>query len=395
MLNLIRRILQEEAEMKEMGMRINKLKQLQPSNYLLQSLKQKESRSVISKKEKAKSDAEQINSLMPELTQSLKNLSWDEIGMDVNPNGHYYLKLPKHILELYKLITKLYKRVPTEYERLIDNVERVKRIYLDWDLTLSNEDVNMYLEKNRNRTHFPDGLPQSLLGYNLGYKMYRKLIDDLWFIQSQENASKEVQGIYRQLLQQTDLNCVVTKNTILIMRRDLTKEDKIKILSEYIFQCYEFSDRDFLKIQKDIILDGPLLRELGERRVQALNTKIAEYSQNVSRRAFESSPFDVDYNYDENEIKQYSSNSRKDDSEEDNDGECKPCSHCEGEGQTECEYCYGEGQFECEDCEGSGNDDEGNQCGGCDGSGYVDCEDCNGRGYDDCRYCDSSGCADI
>jgi hypothetical protein len=397
MLNLIRRILQEEAEMKEMGMRINKLKQLQPSNYLLQSLKQKQSRSVISKREKAKSDAEQINSLMPELTQSLKNLSWDEINMELYPNGHYYLKLPKHILELYKLITKLYKRIPSEYQRLIDNVERVKRIYLDWDLTLSNEDVNMYLEKNRNRTHFPEGLPQSLLGYNLGYKMYRKLIDDLWFIQSQENASKEVQGIYRQLLQQTDLNCVVTKNTILIMRRDLTKEDKIKILSEYIFQCYEFSDRDFLKIQKDIILDGPLLRELGERRVQALNTKIAEYSQNYTRRAFDNSPFDVDYTYDENELKQYGSKNRKDDSEddseEDNDGECIPCSHCEGEGQTECEYCFGEGQFECEDCEGSGNDDEGNQCGGCDGSGYVDCEDCDGRGYDDCRYCDSSGCA--
>lgn len=351
MLNLIRRILQEEAEMKEMGMRINKLKQLQPSNYLLQSLKQKQSRSAISKKEKAKSDAEQINSLMPELTQSLKNLSWDEIEMDLNPNGHYYLKLPKHILELYKLITKLYKRVPTEYERLIDNVERVKRIYLDWDITLSKEDVNMYLEKNRNRTHFPEGLPQSLLGYNLGYKMYRKLVDDLWFIQSQENATSEVQGIYRQLLQQTDLNCVVTKNTILIMRRDLTKEDKIKILSEFIFQCYEFSDRDFLKIQKDIILDGPLLRELGERRVQSLNTKIAEYSQNTSRRAFESSPFDVDYTYDENDNKQYGSKNRK-------------CGECQGEKEVTCDECQGEGNIDGEECET------------CVGTGFVDCSSC-------------------
>jgi hypothetical protein len=61
MLNIIRRILQEEAEMKEMGMKLNKLQQLQPSNYLLQSLKQKQSRSYRTTSERAKSDAQQLN----------------------------------------------------------------------------------------------------------------------------------------------------------------------------------------------------------------------------------------------------------------------------------------------------------------------------------------------
>ena len=392
MLNIIRRILQEEVEMKEMGMKLNKLQQLQPSNYLLQSLKQKQSRSYRTTSERAKSDAQQLNSLVPELYQSLKDLDWTEIGMNKNPNEHYYLELPKHIMDLFKLVSKLYIRIPPIYYRLIDNVDKVKKLYEDYQRYIKNEDINMYLEQNRNRTHFPDGLPQSLLGYKLGYKMYRKLIDDLWFIQSQDNASKEVQDIYRQLLQQTDLNCAVTKTSILIMRRDLTKQDKLKVLSEFILQKYEYSDSTKLKIQRDIILDGPLLRELGgERRLQQLMDKIGEYSQNSKRLSYKNGdPLEYDYNYDytQEEEEVVSQNDNKDDDEE-----CEPCEYCDGDGQISCEYCDGEGQFVCEDCEGSGNDDEGNECGGCDGSGYIDCQDCDGRGSTDCTHCDSSGCA--
>ena len=369
MLNLIRRILQEEAEMKEMGMKINKLQQLQPSNYLLKSLKQKQSRAYRSTSDKAKADAEQLNSLVPELYESLRNLDWSEISMNKDPNGHFYLKFPKHIMDLFKLISKIYVRIPDRYDRLIDNVDKVRSLNSDYISTIKTGQINMYVERGKNRTHFPDGLPQSLLGYRLGYKMYRKLIDDLWFVQSQENASKEVQEIYRQLLQQTDLNCVVTKNTILIMRRDLTKEDKIKILSEYLYQAYEFTDKDRLKIQKDIILDGPLLRELGgERKLQQLMDRITEYSIKVGRLSYkQGDPLEYDYPYDPNEEKEVTPRSNYNKDNEDNEED--------DESEESCDYCGGEGRAECSSCSG-----DGYECFDCDSTGYVDCPECNGSG---------------
>jgi hypothetical protein len=271
-------------------------------------------------------------------------------------------------MDLFKLVSKLYIRIPTIYNRLIDNVDKVQKLHEDYQRYIKNEDINMYLEQNRNRTHFPDGLPQSLLGYKLGYKMYRKLIDDLWFIQSQDNASKEVQDIYRQLLQQTDLNCAVTKTSILIMRRDLTKQDKLKVLSEFILQKYEYSDSTKLKIQRDIILDGPLLRELGgERRLQQLMDKIGEYSQNSRRLSYKNGdPLEYDYNYDytQEEEEVVSQNDDGEDEEE----ETRQCEYCNGDGETECPECSGEGNIDGEECE---------YCGG---SGFIDCGDCGGSG---------------
>ena len=123
MLNIIRRILQEEAEMKEMGMKLNKLQQLQPSNYLLQSLKQKQSRSSITKSERAKSDAQQLNSLVPELYQSLKHLDWTQIGMNKNPNEHYYLELPKITTPF-----KTFSVAHTNYERAPERLHCINSV---------------------------------------------------------------------------------------------------------------------------------------------------------------------------------------------------------------------------------------------------------------------------
>jgi len=144
------------------------------------------------------------------------------------------------------------------------------------------------------------------------------------------------------------------------MRRDLTKEDKIKILSEYLYQAYEFTDKDRLKIQKDIILDGPLLRELGgERKVQQLMDRITEYSIKVGRLSYKlGDPLEYDYTYDPNEDEKVLPGKDKNDESEEN------CDYCNGEGQIECEHCDGE-----DDCEY------------CDNTGYVVCGHCDGSGF--------------
>lgn len=295
---LIKKILQEEVEMKEMGLKINKLKELQPSNYLVQSLKK--TRSAKSIEEKSKFYSSEVNRLFVEFTERLKSLDWRELTLKRNANGHFYLFLPKYILDYVKLIVKYYDLIDFKFYYLINDIEKIYELKDDFRKKIKNNEINMYIEDYRNRTHFPEGLPKSLLGYNLGYKMYRKLLDDLKFIQSEENASKEVQAIYRKLLEQTDINVILSKNSILLLRRDLTKDEKLKIVSEFIFQYYKSNSHNRpCKLQKDIIFDGPLLRELNPNKMEELNRKIFNFSNDKQgqRLPYTLSPLKTEYTY--------------------------------------------------------------------------------------------------
>ena len=161
--------------MTEMGMKIEKLKGFQPQNYLVKSLKDK----AKSHKVKEKDWALQLNSLYKDIVQSLSNLQWHELKLTLI-NGHYYLILPSYIKTKIKKLTYLYDKVGYgPYKHLIEPLDKIYKMQSDYTLYIENDEINMYTEDFKNRTHFPMGLPASLLGFNLGYKMYRKLLDKL------------------------------------------------------------------------------------------------------------------------------------------------------------------------------------------------------------------------
>lgn len=289
MRGLIKKILQTESEMIEMGMKIGKLKVIQPQNYLVKSLKSKEK----SQKVKEKDLVLKLNNLYQEIFEDLKNLNWYELRFELQ-NGHYYLILPSRIKTKIKKLSYLFDKVNGgPYNHLIEPRLKIEQMVIDYENEIRDELINMYTEDDRNRTHFPQGLPKSLLGFNLGFKMYRKLVNDLRFIQSAENASQDVQNIFRQLIEQPDLNCVISKTSVLVLRRNLSKEEKIKIVSEYIYELYHnFVFHKAMTVGRDLVLDGPLLRELNENKVQKLSKELYDYSKKSSRTPFKDSPYD-------------------------------------------------------------------------------------------------------
>ena len=65
------------------------------------------------------------------------------------------------------------------------------------------------------------------------------MLNTLGFMQSEPNATKEVQAIYKKLIESPDVNCVIYKDLVLLMKRSLTKDEKIKIVGESIFERYQ------------------------------------------------------------------------------------------------------------------------------------------------------------
>lgn len=260
--DLIRKILREEAEMSEMGISIKKVKQFQPSNYLIQTLKNKEKE--ILKKNKLKIKIEECDNLYEKLNQKLKNISWQEIQL-YEKEKFIMVRFPTDIRSDIRLIAKMYDKINNlGQENLLKYKTKIETIYLDF----SEQEIDriyFYLDEPKNRTHFPAGLPPSLLGYNLGYKLYRKLLNYLGFIQSAQNATEEIHNIYLKLSQLPDVDSIFYKEMVLLIEKDLDVETTREIVRNSILQYYIENYRydKKLRLSRDILLSSNLMSKIG------------------------------------------------------------------------------------------------------------------------------------
>ena len=105
----------------------------------------------------------------------------------------------------------------------------------------------------------------------MGVKIYTKLLNTLGFIQSEPNATKEVQAVYRKMVQSKDVNVIFYRDLVLLIDISLPKEEKIKIFTESIYERYtKNSWRRRLVPNRDFILDAKLKREIGDSRINRI-----------------------------------------------------------------------------------------------------------------------------
>jgi hypothetical protein len=292
MRDIIIKILRETAEIGEMGIKPSRLKTLLPKQYLVKTTKKEQK--AAEEKKRLKTITEKVNTLFSQISDDLKNLNWEDIYL--HPKGMFlYVILPSKIKTKMKRLADLYgELVENDYTNLVSPREKIEQFYDDYFDFLEEDFIYVYVDKPRNRTHFPQGLPKSLLGYNIGIKIYKQMLNTLNFIQSEPNATKEVQAIYRKLIESPDVNCVIYKDLVLLIKKSITKDEKIKIVGESIFERYILKPNSKkLVINQSIILDSSLMREIGENRLQSMINDIYYYSKDNFRVPFE----DMDYDY--------------------------------------------------------------------------------------------------
>ena len=179
--NLIRKILKEESEIKEKGIEISRLQKLQPRNYLAKRVKSSEKESKILPK------ADELKSRFMTVIDSIKNMDWSELVLRESDSAHSFdilfpKKIQKELDSIYKKLTKI------DYTIVRRLDPRVEYFFDDW-VSFQDNSPKINYEEGRNRTHFPDGLPSWLKGLGLGLKVYRKILNELGHIVSEENAS--------------------------------------------------------------------------------------------------------------------------------------------------------------------------------------------------------------
>jgi hypothetical protein len=227
MRDIIKKVLKEESEVKEMGLNLNKVRYSQPSNYLIKSLIKKEKGDEL--KNELKKMTQKCNDLYSKINTDLKNIKWEDI--EFSEKGKFlYVMLPKRITNKMKDLTELYEELNNNYYTVgLNPVNKISQMAADYKEFIVTIWIYMYTDQPRNRTHFPKGLPKSLLGYNIGVKIYRSLLNKLGFIQSEKDATSDVQEVYRKLLQMPDVNAVIYNDSVLLIEDGLPKEKVIDI----------------------------------------------------------------------------------------------------------------------------------------------------------------------
>ena len=286
MRDLIAKIIREEAEVKEMGISMGKLRASQPKNYLVKSLKDKEEGQCL--KDSLKEMSEECNKLYSQIDESLKNISWEEIELH-EQGKFFYIVLPSEIRKKMLELTETYEELAkNNYTNGLVPLNKIKQMAEDYREFIQPIWVWMYIDQPRNRTHFPKGLPKSLLGYNLGFKIYRKLLNFLGFMQSEENATKDVQEVYRKLLQIPSINAVVYKDSVLLLEDGLSKDEVIDIVTDSIYERYltKASPRK-LVLNRSIIVSSKLLKMIGETRLLNMMYELFYTAKKEKRVPFE------------------------------------------------------------------------------------------------------------
>ena len=282
MKSLIKKILKESTDDRTsfMGMRLDRLKSLQPTNYLVKSLKDKEE--ALKTREMGLKSTEIVNEVIGEyeaIYESIKELltyldyndiSFKKIMQPKMPV--FYVKLPKYINDQFRKLKKVKAKLDSLITELGVDIDsdslKPSSILRDWEELFVKEGVYLYLDPG-NRTHFPIGLPKSFQGFNLGYKIYRRLLNTLNYMQSSANATREVQNIYRALLKESDVNCVIIENSVLLLKKEMPINRKMNVIYDFIYNSYlSLRKKEPYTINKDVILDSDLSKSIGQRNIK-------------------------------------------------------------------------------------------------------------------------------
>jgi hypothetical protein len=86
--------------------------------------------------------------------------------------------------------------------------------------------------------------------------------------------------MWRQLIQSSDLSCAITKYGVIVFDKNLSKEEKIKYLAEFVLDKYgdERRRRSF-DVDKDIFFDSALTSQIGRNNIQKMLDNIFQYTK--------------------------------------------------------------------------------------------------------------------
>lgn len=290
-----------EIEQTTNGMKIKRFDDLSERGVNLENHPE----TYLAKRKKDVEKAKSYKTVFNEVIRMLKEMSWKDITWKIDDTSTRIC---------YPILPEDVRNKMLEASRV--NVGMAGNDFKDGSLafakTLNGSDINssnsifMKVESDAElqRSHFPNhGIPKSLRGTNLGYKLYRALLEKFKYLRSNTAGTTEKDYVWQSIVSKkpddSDVHAIVTGNDVLAILKTIPDREKINIAKRFIsgyvnpssITSRNFAIDDELKaiLPDDIkIMIDPARREEAERRRE-------EIVQRKNRARFELfAPFGVD-----------------------------------------------------------------------------------------------------
>lgn len=228
------------------------------------------------KKEAGKSKT--YNQAFSEIIKMLKEMSWKDVTFISGPVSgglrHEFPLLPEPIRLKIREAARIgvhsgNDQAPQVFKAKTDfsqgNFSFAKTFDNSEPSTANSIFMKVESEANLQRSHFPNsGIPNAIKGTNLGYKLYRALLEKFKYLTSNTGGTVSKDWTWQSIVSnkldstgartEDDVNAIVSKNSVLAMVRNLPNEKKIRICTSFIESKVETDEIT----KKNFVIDDEL-----------------------------------------------------------------------------------------------------------------------------------------
>jgi len=175
-----------------------------------------------------------------EIVKLLKAMSWKEIRFETTQSDYWYetIILPEPIQRAIK------EAYDTDFEKAIADFKQGSHGFKGTIPRLTSF-IQMKVETRSQRSHFPNsGIPDSLKGTGLGYKLYRALLQKHKWLQSNTGGTTVKDYAWASLvslkkdangnLTEDDVHAIAGHNFVFAMVKNIPDQEKIDIATRFI-----------------------------------------------------------------------------------------------------------------------------------------------------------------
>jgi hypothetical protein len=181
-----------------------------------------------------------------ECMQMFKELRWQDITWIEGTGSGFKTVFPLLPNSIREKIHQLYRAnaSKTKEDFCRGSLSFAKTIRPNEDPTTSNA-IHMQVEGSQQRSHFPNnGIPPSLLGVNLGYKLYRSLLEKFHYLTSNTGGTVSKDMVWQSLVSQKldasgnptadDVHAIVASTAVFAMIKNIPDAEKIQRATAFI-----------------------------------------------------------------------------------------------------------------------------------------------------------------
>ena len=228
-------------------------------------------------------NTEKYHELLKQLINSLNELSWKDIDyvyLDEPGLNQYYPVFPANIVSRMKDIIKI-SSINFRY-----NIGTWYDIMDDLGVTRMYNAIHFNLEKEThfNRSHFPDGgIPMSIRGIGLGYKLYRALIHKVGYMSSDSIGTLEKDRVWKSIISyksdDSDVHAIVGLTDWLVIDKSKFDLNIINIIDEFIEEKIKYK----YTIPNKFDIDNELINKLPDEILKKLSIEYLEQLMETHR----------------------------------------------------------------------------------------------------------------